>query len=88
MKNIDEASESIKERGNKRSKKKSKINFLNIEKLSNKVISIIEKQWIVRLINNLLSRTGKKLVLLHFKTKICLWIRCLNCKNIITIPEK
>lgn len=70
VKNVDKASELIKRRGNKKSKKKSKLNFLYIKKPSNKVIPTIEKQSTIRLTNELLSIKSEKSVLLHFKSKI------------------
>lgn len=43
VKDIDKASELIKERRNRRSRKKSKYTFLNIEKSCNEIISIMEE---------------------------------------------
>lgn len=70
MKNVDKTGELIKRRKNKSFKKKSKLNFLNIKKLFNKVILTIEKKPIFRLINELLSIKKEKFVLLHSKIKI------------------
>lgn len=70
MKNIDKAGKFIKRGRNRRSKKKSKHNFLNIEKLTNEAIYTIEKQLTIGLTNELLSIKSEKLVPLRFKTKI------------------
>lgn len=43
VKDIDEAGKPIKKEGNKKSKKKLKIYFLNIKKLSNKMVTTLKK---------------------------------------------
>lgn len=88
VKEVDKAGEPIKGGGNRRSKNKSKLNFLNIEKSSNKMISTTEEQPTVGLINELLSTKSEKLVPSYSKTKIWLWTSCANCKNIDFIPKK
>lgn len=70
VKDIYKVSEFIKRRGNKKYKKNSKLNFLNIKKPFNKVIPIIEKQPTIRLTNEFLSIKSDKSVLLHSKSKI------------------
>lgn len=88
MKNVDEADKPIKRGGNKRFKKKSKLNSLNIEKSSNEMVLTTKQQPTVGLTNELLSTKSEKSILLHSKTKIRLWTSCAKCKNINTIPEK
>ena len=88
MKVVDEAGEPIKEGENRKSIKKSKLNFLNIEKSSNKVVPTMEEQLTVRLTNEFLSTKNEKLVPLYSKTKIWLWTSYANCKNIDIIPKK
>lgn len=68
-KDVDKAGESIKERGNRKSKKKSKLNSLNIEKSSNKMVLTTEEELTVRLINKLLSIKIEKSILLYSKIK-------------------
>lgn len=70
VKDVDKVGEPIKGEGKRRSRKKSKINFLNIEKSSNKVVPITEEQLTVRLRNELLSTKSEKSVLLLSKRKI------------------
>lgn len=88
VKDIDKAGEPIEKGGNKRSQKKSELDFLNIQKSSNKVVFTTKEQSAIELTNEFLSTESEKLVLLHFKTKIWSWISYVNCKNIDTIPEK
>lgn len=70
VKDVDKVNELIKRKRNKKSKKKSKLNFLNIKKSSSKVILTIKKQPIIRLTNELLSINSEKSVLLHSKRMI------------------
>lgn len=88
MKDVNKAGEPIKGAGNRRSKKKSKLNSLNLKKSSNKVVPTTERQPTIGLTNELLLTKSEKSVPLHSKTKIWLWISCANYKNIDTIPKK
>lgn len=88
MKDVNKTGEPIKGAGNRRSKKKSKLNSLNLKKSSNKVVPTTERQTTIGLTNELLLTKSEKSVPLYSKTKIWLWISYANYKNIDTIPKK
>lgn len=65
LKDVDEAGEPIKGRGEKKSKKKSKLHPTNIEKSSNQVVPTMEEQQTVELMDELLSTKSPKPVSLR-----------------------
>lgn len=69
-KNIDKVGKLVKKKEDIRSKKKLKLYFLNIKKLSNKIIYKTKWHFIFGLINKFLLIKNKSSILLYLKTKI------------------